>query len=559
MKRAVMEMLEKYGHNVSDDGVATILEEHERQKAPILSLLKGHPRYDPDRMAVVLDGEWTAPTDPHAAGVFITWLYAQSTYTDAKQKLDAWEELRWDVQNAVSSTDTGSAVVSEEIVDDIRLIDPDIKVVAGQKLSRAINKLCAAFSLDTQKAGSIEASKYADFASACTCTKTVRTTVISINPLDYLTMSFGHGWRSCHTIDRENIRGTNGQGHGGCYCSGTLSYMMDGASVVCFTVKDEAAAYDYDADKYDRCMMHVSADGGTFVQGRCYPQDNDSEDGIYKQYRQLMQSVLSTCTDTASLWMVKKGTAAVRDIVETVSGSTHYTDYTHFDNCNYSVIKGTTPAVIRIGHMPLCPCCGNAHREEKSLCCGRCEENYEYYCEYCGDGIREDDIYDEAVAVENGEVYCCYDCAYAAGWRRDEYDGEWFYYSDGYDVNGSWYRSYENAEMDGWRCDCDGDWYPEDEVRYCEYCDRDIHISFWDTSDGDYCYQCEEEIEEERQAEEAERIRQRAAVYDANIQYYLTYEDRQRGEYVNIFTGEVNPIPARAAAVHMVPRAAAAA
>ena len=110
-----------------------------------------------------------------------------------------------------------------------------------------------------------------------------RYTFISINPLDYLTMSFFKDTSSCHTIDHQNLRPNNdrdGHAYRGMYQSGTLSYMLDGSSIVMYTTRDDVdIKHPWNYDKLNRCMFHLGEE--KFVQGRLYPDGRDkaNDDG----------------------------------------------------------------------------------------------------------------------------------------------------------------------------------------------------------------------------------------------------------------------------------------
>lgn len=112
-------------------------------------------------------------------------------------------------------------------------------VVSGTKTSRAFNKVCTYYGFDkldpkivttTRDGQEITKTVYpydqafAQYADLVSDTAREMNFIISLNPLDYLTMSFGVSWVSCH-----NIR--SGGWKGGC-----LSYMLDSTSIITFVV-----------------------------------------------------------------------------------------------------------------------------------------------------------------------------------------------------------------------------------------------------------------------------------------------------------------------------------
>lgn len=322
-------------------------------------------------------------------------------------------------------------------------------------------------------------SQFAAYGDAINPIKVKRYTFISVNPLDYLTMSFGNGWSSCHTIDHNNNRSNNG-GHTyqGCYQSGTLSYMLDGSSIVMYTTKDDIdVTRPWEADKINRCMFHLGDE--KFVQGRTYPDGRDNENNeeavtIASSFRNIFQRVISECWDVSNLWVIKRNNDDY-----TVSCGTHYRDYLCYSDTCTSLLKGSTnAAAVRIGHNPICPVCGEEHSNEESLHCGddhmclRDENHVE--CARCGALI---DI-DEAIRDEDtGRYYCDYDCANndevyycenVGEWHSldvfyDDYTDEYFYDPDEerIEIGCFCFQNEENANEYGYFQDEDGNWNRE--------------------------------------------------------------------------------------------------
>lgn len=330
-------------------------------------------------------------------------------------------------------------------------------------MSRVINKLCTFLGISKLPDYNREFAKYADSVNPL---KIVRHTIISINPIDYLTMSFGNSWASCHTIDKDNKRDMPNSYHGA-YSSGTISYMLDNVSIVFYTV---TAAYNgneyYFEDKINRCMFHYGED--KLVQGRVYPQDNDSnENGIYKDIREIVQKVIADCEGATNYWITRKGVQEIGDY--TRHGGTNYPDFRHYNNCCISFPKGKeiNDIPITIGKKPICINCGDTHDCEENINC--CDGGYE--CENCGDHIGEDDIY-----WVNGNRYCrecvtyC-DCC------------EEYVLCD----NASWIDSVDRYVCD----DCLSEHYI-----YCEHCSEyypDCETTYLDNYDISVCDSCLED------------------------------------------------------------------
>lgn len=392
-----------------------------------------------------------------------------------------------------------SSVVTQELVDAIRKIgDESIVPVVGQKTSRAVMKICKSLGLTeikemkTIRRNGEDVQKdygwnyyFAMFGDAINPIHITRYTVISINPLDYWTMSFGTDWASCQTIDLENLRDMD-QTHEGMYSSGTESYMLDGSTVIMYTVSPGYEGAMWRADKERRMNFHVAPDGKAMVFGRLYPDGRDGgETGLAAQFRKTLQKVLSECTEETNLWTTKKGGDSVTsEFVENCG--TNYNDYFCYQDTGISYLKETTMPRIRIGRNPTCPGCGRTHDRKDNITCERCNGGHSYnakICERCGCSFdsEEEGYYCE----DNGNWYCCGTCAeeYGLVWANDEeyhdednccfdnYDGIYYFinWESGISPDGEhWYYTEEHAEADGW-VEYDGDWYAQNDMTTDDY------------------------------------------------------------------------------------------
>ena len=281
-----------------------------------------------------------------------------------------WQKYDW-FDDIYRYTRYNSPFINDEFADAINRRFP-IKAVSGQKLSRVINKLCHYLGIDKDKDYNKEFAKFSDAVNPLTIK---RHTVISVHPVDYLTMSFGNSWSSCHTIDKKNIRCMDNSYYG-MYSGGTMSYMLDETSVVFYTVDGKYDGNELELEpKINRNMFHIGEE--KLIQGRVYPQTNDDKNSIYEQFRNIMQKVIADCMGKPNMWKLKRGTVACEDVIE--SKGVHYRDYENFEDCNVSYLKLDDDTYnenrITVGHEQICPCCGEVHTREKCIECDYC-----YYC-----------------------------------------------------------------------------------------------------------------------------------------------------------------------------------
>lgn len=408
--------------------------------------------------------------------------------------------------------------------------NPLLRVQNGQKWSRVVNKVCTIYGYNkivdmqtsewwangehhsrTQDKGyNYQFAAFADSINPFTIT---RHTVLSLNPIDYWTMSFGTNWASCHTIDKNNMRGSS-HNYSGCYSSGTESYMLDESSFIMYTVTpdyDETKGLE-NADKERRCIFFYGED--KLIQSRLYPDGRDGGDAsIAGDFRSIAQKVIAECLNAPNLWMLERETAG--HYIDTVEDSTHYRDYDHYDDNTVSFLKRSendnvkNVKMIPVGHEPICPNCGSNHTNEENILCYSCLG--EGTCTHCGCSIDTDDaIYDE----DTGSYYCDYDCAERGGCyyceNVEEYHSQHVYYDDYHEeyfydryenhiitADGSFFIDSDSAEDAGYVwVEIESDWYDEDKVEYCEHCNEYVLRENYNY-DKEMCNDCAEMEEEE--------------------------------------------------------------
>lgn len=401
-------LLMQYDYGYTDSAIIAIINEWEEQKETLIEAFKRHPNYIEGKFMIAFNNNYERAVSTIQSGAFSNWLCScdnmfelQSIISEEIAEQRDRDHCRWlpsEMYNFIHNlAEYATTYISDDTTELLNRIWPDIHAHSGQKTSRVVNKLLCYIGFDKLDGYQREFAKYADSLSPITIK---RHTVLSINPLDYLTMSFGNSWASCHTIDKTNKRNMPNS-YSGCYSSGTISYMLDKVSMVFYTVD---ASYDgneyWNEPKINRQMFHYGED--KLIQGRLYPQDNDGASATYTQYRNVVQELVSTMFDFPNLWHTKKGTDAASKYI--YSHGTHYRDYENYGNCTLSMRTGVeNNACIVVGHDPICVECGSEHDVAESInCCG-----YGYICSRCGSRITDE----EDVIWVDGECYCN-DCAF---------------------------------------------------------------------------------------------------------------------------------------------------
>ena len=407
------DLLYKYDYDYSSSAVEDIIDEWARQKAGFIEAFKKHPNYVEGKFMIAFDADYERGIDKKASNRFGNWILTEAarelhnTYPEAvsgnwhyglnMQVYDFFNYLNTYAERCISGS---SARYLSEVF-------KELKFHEGQKTSRVVNKICQYLGFNKVDGYNREFAKYADSLSPITIK---RHTILSINPLDYLTMSFGNSWASCHTIDRDNKRGMPNS-YSGCYSSGTVSYMLDGTSMVLYTVDASYEGNEYwNEPKINRQMFHYGEE--KLVQSRLYPQDNDGDESVYVPYRNIVQDIIATIFDFPNLWTLSKGTDAICKYITDLG--TNYPDYRYFRNVTLSRIKGSeNNNSINVGAKPICVGCGERHWVRESIdCC------HGYTCAHCGERMDEDDV-----CWIDGDAYCrdcCHYCECCGEYHRDD-------------------------------------------------------------------------------------------------------------------------------------------
>ena len=397
----MMRLLDEYDYSYNEDVLNTIIDEWAFQKAPLIEAFKKHPNYVDGKFLIAFDYDYERETDTNTIYYFWDWVRSimrkmvdQLSPEINQQRIDddcsylpdrLYNIICYEISHYYSNT------VSKELADVLTEAVPAIHPHEGQKTTRLINKLLTYIGYSKHPEYNQRFAKYADAINPLVIK---RHTVLSLNPLDYLTMSFGNSWASCHTIDKNNKRGMPNH-YSGQYSSGTMSYMLDPSSMVLYTVNKDYEGTDYwTQPKVNRQMFHYGND--KLVQGRLYPQDCDDNEEAYTPYRNIVQGIMATILDVPNLWSLQRGISAASKYI--ISEGTHYRDYESYSNCSLSRIKDSqNDAEFQVGAEPICIDCGDRHNNEENInCC-----NDKYTCNDCGRHIDEDDEY-----WIDGETYC---------------------------------------------------------------------------------------------------------------------------------------------------------
>lgn len=225
---------------------------------------------------------------------------------------------------------------------------------AGMKVSRVINKF---FSRVLTKDGEIvDATKltdehekddrdyqsydklFAKLSDALNPPSKVQTIILSANILDFLTMSHGNSWSSCHYINDDSLYHDKGGEHTfrGCYKAGTLSYANDAVSMIFYALPEDCENTDYHLQQKIARQVFCYTDG-MLLQSRLYP--NHGSVVLNDWYRKIVQEILAQCYYFPNDWENKE----MEDChlaVYSDDYTYHYRDFIQYsDECTFSEVK----------------------------------------------------------------------------------------------------------------------------------------------------------------------------------------------------------------------------
>lgn len=384
-------------------------------KEPLINLLRKHPNWNENAFAVVFDCDSVRSTDEN------------KIYNKLREKyiyFPNYDPYRYDATfNWVYDFAKHTMVVDYQIERAGNYIQTEHPLHVG-KTTRVLNKIFTDPNWDfPTKMGTYvdnngkERNEYdrwfAELSDLINPMKVTRHTLLSVHPCDYLNMSHGTGWASCHNI------------YDGEYMAGTLSYMCDETSMIFYTVRAE---YDGDCywneEKINRQVYCYS--GTTMLQSRLYPRYNDYEN--IEIFRNAVQNILAVCLGVPNRWILKKG---VNTSITRTNGL-QYPDYNYSDfNTNICVLRDEEPNEIEIGSAAYCIECGSRLRDNDYL---NCCSGGGYTCECCGNRIHYDEVrwVGDTPYCDECAIWCdhCNQYEYYENIHEYHVDGVWMWICD---------------------------------------------------------------------------------------------------------------------------------
>lgn len=197
----------------------------------------------------------------------------------------------------------GKLLENKEDIERLAKNFPNSQCREGVKITRVVQKCLKELGLHKLAMENERETfnrKYAAWCDAVSPMTIKKWSVLSINFVDYLTMSNGTSWTSCLNTDKRGYF-TEGKYRSGFNSRRTLDYALDETTMVFYTVSEDYDGSDWELQpKNTRQLFHFGE--GKLIQSRLYPQNNVSRRNIYTQYRENVEKLLSEAMDEANLW-----------------------------------------------------------------------------------------------------------------------------------------------------------------------------------------------------------------------------------------------------------------
>lgn len=381
-----------------------------KQKQSLINILRKHPSWNEKAKAVIvpltINREQNLVKIANAWNRFEDYIYGLAEWnTETRECISSMPSLV-----LCSSVDEWKAKTVTKLMHSLGM---DEECVEGAKMSRIINKLCKNLvNIDGTKVNITEDPEYDKHFAKLSGAMSVKTQkvlgVLSVNILDFLTMSNGNSWSSCHFINKHNLfhEDCGNATYSGCYQAGTLSYSNDSVTMCFYTVNAKSDIENIHLVPKKNRQIFFYEDKHLF-QSRLYPDEENCDKADL--FMVTVEDILSVCLGiNENDWCYSD---PFEPELERYNNAFHYEDYSdehYIDECGYA-FAGEEKCSMTIGGPSYCVSCGEERNYnekgnpvEARLQCYEC--SCDAHCHKCGKSISTsavDDYYEI-----NGKLYC---------------------------------------------------------------------------------------------------------------------------------------------------------
>lgn len=221
-----------------------------------------------------------------------------------------------------------------------------------------------------------------EYSKIMECAKVKGQIVISIDPLDFILMSFNQsGWNSCHTIAHNGESRNYGQ-----YVAGIFSYIADPTTMISYRHSNKLVEYHLGRSKFQeysknwRELIYIDTNTYTFCASRQYPR---SDETISKSVRLLLEEIISNKLKVENMWKTIR-IAGEDEASEYIDNAEFDDDVLHYNDMLNGYegkivynkqLDNVEATHIIVGNNAICPVCGENYITDCSH--PMCEDCYE--------------------------------------------------------------------------------------------------------------------------------------------------------------------------------------
>lgn len=332
-----------YPESKFQNGVAKNFLKWREAKSRLIELFRKHPNWNEREKAIIIDtAEFPRNADRNKVkGAVLDFQreindsYRHYTINEALKVRDFFSYLHYflDELKTINDTNTTFATFSytntysynyNRTYDCIKAYNNKIQSVPNiknRKASKVLNEMFAAMDLDKAECYN---RMFAKISDALSIKPLPAKLVLSLNICDFVTMSHGNSWTSCHSFERK-----------GGWHAGSISYAMDDVTIVAYGLPAGTEDTDqYKERKVFRQLFMLSDTNNAFCQSRMYPAENVyNPNMIYKYFVE----ALNACVGEANPYV--NATYDKTVTLRTGEGSLQYKDYTR--DGEYEVYTGS--------------------------------------------------------------------------------------------------------------------------------------------------------------------------------------------------------------------------
>ena len=184
----ITEVLDKYNKRYSEVGIRKNLEDWKYRKGWLIKLLRNHPFWNEDALAVIFDVNEDRGIEEDVVDQSLNMMNDIFLgRCNTAEKSDAVRYIGKLARTYSQTVDTESTAIL------VRSLG--VNCVIGQKTSRVINAICKKYGFDTHYGYEKAFARLSDALNPISIKKTA---VLSVHPCDYLEMSNeDNNWTSC--------------------------------------------------------------------------------------------------------------------------------------------------------------------------------------------------------------------------------------------------------------------------------------------------------------------------------------------------------------------------